>query len=339
MINRVYRLVAPRQIEVEFEERNLDDEYVIIKPVKLSICAADQRYYMGKRERKIMQAKLPMALIHEAVGKVIYDPSGKFRKGEKVVMIPNTPVEENTTIGENYLPSSKFRSSGYDGFTQDYVFMKSDRIIRYENIDDDIASFIELISVAMHAIKRFEDKSIFEKSHIGVWGDGNLGFIISLILKHKYPNSKIIVFGKNNYKLNLFSFVDEKYLIDDIPSNIYINHAFEVVGGRGSSYAIEQIIELIRPEGCISLLGVSENSIEINTRKVLEKGITMIGSSRSSKNDFIESVKFLESNIECQNQLCKLISKKIDINSLEDLNKAFEDDIGNIFKTVLTWRM
>ena len=55
MINRVYRLVAPRQIEVEFEERNLDDGYVIIKPVKLSICAADQRYYMGKRDKTALE--------------------------------------------------------------------------------------------------------------------------------------------------------------------------------------------------------------------------------------------------------------------------------------------
>ena len=30
-------------------------------------------------------------------------------------MIPNTPVEKDDIIAENYLRSSKFRASGFDG--------------------------------------------------------------------------------------------------------------------------------------------------------------------------------------------------------------------------------
>ena len=37
------------------------------------------------------------------------------------------------------------------------------------------------------------------------------------------------------------------------------------------SVAIEQIIGLIRPEGTISLMGVSEYPVAVNTRMVLEK--------------------------------------------------------------------
>lgn len=65
-----------------------------------------------------------------------------------------------------------------------------------------------------------------------------------------------------------------------------MDHAFECVGGNGSPVAIEQIIGLIKPESTISILGVSEYPVPINTRMILEKGIRMFGSSRSGVADF-----------------------------------------------------
>lgn len=337
MINKVYRLVSPKQISVSFEHRSLCGEGIIVRPTRLSICAADQRYYTGSRGKEKLKEKLPMSLIHEGVGEVIFDPKGEFNSGDNVVMIPNTPKEKNNVIAENYLESSKFRASGYDGFMQDYVFMSRDRLVKYNNINHDIASFIELVSVAMHSLSRFEKLSHINKDRIGVWGDGNLGFILALILKEKYKDSKIIVFGKNEEKLNFFSFADEVYQIDNIPSDIRIDHAFEAVGGKGSVYAVDQIIKYINPEGVISLLGVSESLVEINTRLVLEKGLIVIGNSRSGRNDFIESIKILEENEYIQNHLTKLISKVFDVKSVEDINQAFEYDLRTPFKTIINW--
>lgn len=339
MINRLYKLISPGQFVVDFEEVDLSGEKIIIRPEKLSICAADQRYYTGKRERSVLSKKLPMALIHEGVGRVIYDNKGEFKPGDKVVMIPTTPVEKDEFISENYLKSSKFRSSGFDGFTQDYILMDRDRVLKYNNIDPDIASFAELISVAFHAINRFEKKSNTKKEVLGIWGDGNLGFIISLVLKNRYPDSNVIVFGKNKEKLSFFSFVDEVYRIDEIPENLKIDHGFEAVGGIGSNFAINQMIDLINPEGCMVLLGVSENQVEINTRLILEKGLTLIGNSRSTKSDFEDAIHFLENNISSQNHLQKLVSQIIDINSIQDLTKSFERDLASTFKTVLNWNL
>lgn len=339
MINKVYRLVDAQQIRVNFEERRLEGDGIVVRPTKISICAADQRYFTGKRGKEVMKQKLPMALTHEGVGKVVYDPKGEFKAGDRVVMIPNTPTEKETIIAENYMKSSKFRASGFDGFMQDYVFMGRDRIVKYTKINDDIASFSELLSVSMHAINRFDMKSHMKRDVLGVWGDGNLGFITALILKHRYPESKIVVFGKNEEKLNYFSFVDEVYQINNIPSGVQVDHAFEAVGGLGSESAIEQIIDYINPEGSIALLGVSENPVAINTRMVLERGITLIGSSRSGRKDFVDVVNFLEENPAAQNQLQKLISAVIDVRSIEDMTKAFEYDLTTPFKTVMNWEV
>lgn len=108
MINTVYRLVAPRRFEIAFEDINLFGENAIVRPTYLSICNADMRYYLGTRDAKVLAEKLPMALIHEGVGEVFLDPTGTFKTGDKVVMVPNAPVEKDEFIAENYLRSSKF---------------------------------------------------------------------------------------------------------------------------------------------------------------------------------------------------------------------------------------
>ena len=114
MINRVYRLFSPKQIRTDLVEEVLREDSVIVRPTYLSICAADMRYYTGRRDKQAMKKKLPMALIHEAVGEIIYDPKKRFEKGSKVVMIPNTPKEKDDIIKENYLRTSSSFSGGED---------------------------------------------------------------------------------------------------------------------------------------------------------------------------------------------------------------------------------
>ena len=159
MINSVYRLVAPGLIDIACTEPDLKNS-VIMRPVYLSVCKADQRYYLGRRSREALKAKLPMALIHECVAKVIFDPTGNFKVGEYVVPVPNMPTEEDDVIAENYRLSSHFCSSGYDGFLRDYIDMPADRLVRVpEGVDLKVASFSELISVAVHAVNRFPERT------------------------------------------------------------------------------------------------------------------------------------------------------------------------------------
>lgn len=341
MINHIYRLVSPRQFVVTFKNEHLNDDNIVVRPLYLSICAADQRYYTGTRGKEALSKKLPMALIHEAIGQVVYDPKGAFKNGEYVVMVPNIPTEEDSIIAENYLRSSRFRSSGYDGFMQDYVFLNRDRLVSLgENLNLEVAAFLELITISVHSIKRFNERAHQRKNIIGVWGDGNLGFITALILKHKYPESKIVVFGKTEYKLQHFSFADEVYQIDKLPEDLSIDHGFECVGGRGSQYAINQMIDIINPEGTMSILGVSEDLVEVNTRMVLEKGLTIIGSSRSGRVDFEEAVALLKSTPKLQSYLETLIGEVHEVKTIQDILSAFESDLTSSWgKTIMKWEI
>lgn len=338
MINQAYRLIAPKQIRADFVDLKIDEENVIVRPTYLSICAADQRYYTGSRGRVIMKQKLPMALIHESVGEVVYDPKGEYQVGTNVVMIPNTPMEHDDIIKDNYLRSSQFRASGFDGFMQNVVSMRRDLIIPF-SMEPRVAVLLELTSVVMNAVENFKKIANKRKKIIGIWGNGNLGFISALVLKKYYPNSKIIVFGVEEHKMAYFSFVDETYLINNIPSHLKIDHAFECVGGRGSEVAINQIIDYIQPQGSITLMGVSETPVGINTRMVLEKGLTLLGNSRSNYDDFKKSVELMETYPDVCEYLSTIISEEVDVQSIKDMHKAFEDDLNNDFKTIMKWNI
>lgn len=338
MINEIIKLTSPKNLEIFFKDEEYEKDFVLVRPTYLSICAADQRYYQGKRKKEILEKKLPLALIHEGVGQVVYDQKNEFSKGERVVLIPNTPIEKDNVIKENYLRSSKFRSSSADGFMQNVVSMKRDRIIPIRNIREDVSSLLELCSVSVNAIENFLKKSHQRRDTIGVWGCGSVGYITALLLKCYFPDSKIIVMGTRSTKLNYFSFVDETKIITELEENFKVDHAFECVGGTKSQEAIEQIIDHINPEGCISLLGVSEEPVDINTRMVLEKGLSLLGNSRSSYEDFEKSVELLQDK-QMQDYLGNIISQEVVVNQLNDINEAFDADLNNDFKTVMKWNL
>ncbi|MBQ8763936.1 MAG: alcohol dehydrogenase catalytic domain-containing protein [Clostridia bacterium] len=338
MINSVYRLIAPGMIDVACTQPDIKSS-VLLRPVYLSVCKADQRYYLGNRSREALKAKLPMALIHECVAKVVFDPTGNFKPGEMVVPVPNTPMDEDDIIAENYRPTSRFCSSGYDGFLRDYIDIAPDRLVRVpDGADLRIASFAELISVAVHAVTRFEKFAHKRKNSIGIWGDGNVGFITALILKALYPETKLYVFGTVYDKLAYFSFADGAYHVDHVPEGLKIDHAFECVGGEGSRFAIAQIIDLINPEGSIGLMGVSERFVDINTRMVLEKGLNLFGSSRSGVEDFQRTMDLLAENPKLSAYLENLIGEVIEVRTISDIHTAFARDISRHFgKTVIKW--
>ena len=340
MINTVYRLCAPRRFEIAFSDVDMDSG-VIVRPTHLSICNADQRYYQGTRDIKVLKEKLPMALIHEGIGQVVFDAAGAFQPGDRVVMVPNIPCEKDDYIAENYLRSSKFCGSSVDGFMQEYYPIAPDRLVKLpDGVDPDVAAFTEIVSVSMHAITRFQTIAHDRRDRIGVWGDGNLAFITSLLLKKIMPHTEIHVFGINREKLSDFSFVDGTHLTTEIPEGFSIDHAFKCVGGNGSPIAIEQIIGVIKPEGTISILGVSEYPVAVNTRMILEKGLRLFGTSRSGREDFRRTVELYKKHPEVPLYLTHLVANTVEINKFSDIKEAFEIDIKKAYgKTILHWNI
>ncbi|BED91775.1 MAG: ribulose-5-phosphate reductase [Candidatus Improbicoccus pseudotrichonymphae] len=337
MINCIYRLIGTKCFDIHYASSDFNKN-ILVRPEFMAICHADQRYYQGKRNIEVVRKKLPMALIHECCAKVIYDPTNEFKIGQNVILIPNltSPDNNENHLYENYKKSSVFCSSGFDGFMQELVSVRPDRLLPYNFESENFMAITELLSVAVHATNRFLLFSHEKREKIAVFGDGSVSYLVSLTIKKILPKCKVVVIGKHPEKLNFFSFVEETYFLNDLPSNLTFDHAFECVGGQGSEKAIEDIINFISPQGTLSMLGVSEEKISINSRLILEKGVTLIGSSRSSYEDFVHALNLL-SNIDFQNRIRSIVYEDEPVKSINDIHRVFGTDLSTRFKTVFRW--
>lgn len=337
MINQVYQLTAPKVITVKYDDITFGDK-VVIRPEYMAVCHADQRYFLGQRDAKTLKSKLPMALIHECCGRVVYDPAGEWKVGQRVVMIPNVPGEDDDFIFENYQRGSGFLSSGRDGFMRELVEMDRDRVVLLPEVDPTVAAITEFISVAIHATTRFDLIAHERRQRIGIWGDGSLAYVVACVLNRRFPDSSLVVVGREPSKLAQFSFVEETYLSDELPEELHIDHAFECCGGEGSYYAIEDVIRCINPQGSLMLMGVSENRVAINTRMVLERGMTVVGSSRSGRDDFELAVKYLQQK-DFARRLKTVVYSAGAVRKMGDIYRVFAEDLTTPFKTVFKWEM
>lgn len=341
MINRVYQLLRPYFFSVKYEDVELEEtERIVVRPNFLALCHADQRYYNGRRAPKVLKNKLPMALGHECCAVVVHDPSGRYKPGDKVVLIPNQPPSdlENNDFFENYVVGARFLSSGYDGFMQEFVSLPYDRVVGYQKIPDKVAAITEFVSVAVHAITRLKLVAHKRMQRIVVWGSGSLAYVTATLVKECFPDSTLIVVGRNHDKMRLFSFADETYLLDDLTDDFCFDHAFEVVGGEGSQAAFRDIIRYIKPQGTVIMMGVTETEVPINTRDILEKGLSFIGSSRSGRSDFEEAIRLMEQP-RVTARLKTIIHEAGHIEEIEDLYHFFDEDTKTPFKTVAKWNM
>lgn len=338
MINHIYQLISPGSISIKCEDISFSDK-VIIRPEYMALCHADQRYFMGQRDAATLKRKLPMALIHECCGRVVFDPTGTFCVGQQVTMIPNIPPEHRQSeIFENYAEGARFLSSGYDGFMRELVSLKPDRIVSVEGIMPQVAAISEFVSVAVHAVKRFDRAAHGQRQRVGIWGDGSLAYVVANVIRAMFPDVMIAVVGKQRQKLAQFSFVQETHLVEELPDDFRIDHAFECCGGEGSFFAIENVIDHIRPQGTLMLMGVSEHQVPINTRMVLEKGMTLIGCSRSGRDDFLTTVELM-SNRRFQERLKVIIYEDLAVRNISDVYRVFQTDLATSFKTVFYWNV
>ncbi|MBY7142927.1 alcohol dehydrogenase catalytic domain-containing protein [Virgibacillus sp. NKC19-3] len=342
--SRAYRLIAPETFEEVVLQHSIDNNQVVVQPSLASICHADTRYYTGQRRKEALQSKLPMALFHEGIGHIVKSKDETFDIGQRVVIVPNIParrLQANTinnksspnsrVVKDNYLPQSVFLGSGYDGIGQQNLVLPKENVIAIpSNVPDEIAVLAELTSVSLHAANHVSD--YFNDGKVAVFGDGPVGYLTAATLHHVFGISKedLLVFGAISERLVHFDFATT-YLVQDFNFRKEENvvAVIECTGGTFSEKAINQAIDLIEPQGKITLMGVSEEHVPLNTRDILEKGLTIYGSSRSTAEEFQTLMHAFQSQA-YQRTLEKLLpNQKELIRDAKDLEKSMNKAIKN----------
>ena len=346
MFINIFKVTSPGVIEEFIDAINPDEQNVLIKVDTMAICKADIRYFLGNRDINVLNHKYPLAPIHEATGIVIKDPTDHYQPGDKVILVPNSVDEDylkddsnrrcqRPDLGDNYYPKAIFRSSTADGFLRNFYLCSPDLLVKYDQtIDPSIAVFSELLSVAHAAIRRI---NFSEVKKMALFGDGIMAYIVYIMLVNNYPKLDLTVFGIDDNKLAHFKKAQtakvESYQGDKFDTLI------EAVGGKFSEVAINQMIDLAIPGADLILMGVSEEKVQINTRVILDKGLSLKGVTRSNKQDF-EFVAKMLNNKAVIDDLSIMVLSKNKINSVNDIYKCFEEDINNktlIGKNIMHW--
>lgn len=334
--SKAYRLIQPGEFKYTTINHEFRDGDVIVNPEKASVCHADLRYYTGNRRKEALEKKLPMALFHEGIGTIEDSKHPDYQKGDKVVIVPNIPSRlragdfEETDLLDNYDENAVFMGSGYDGICQDRMVVPGDNIVKIpDTLDEDVALLAELCSVSLFPINQLKEITTKSSPQVAVFGDGPVGYLAATALHYIYgiEQENLIVFGAIEEKLKSFENFATTHLVNDYDFNSHkgVHTVFECCGGKFSESAINQAIDLIDRQGQIVLMGVTEDLVGINTRDVLEKGLTLSGSSRSTKHEFEQLIASFE-NKDYQQALKKLIPDDYyDIHSTEDLKKAMDD--------------
>ncbi|MGM9874159.1 MAG: alcohol dehydrogenase catalytic domain-containing protein [Bacilli bacterium] len=346
MFTNIYKVTSPGVIE-EFVDTVDIENKVVVKIDTMAICKADIRYYKGDRDPFVLEHKYPLAPIHEAVGVVIKDPTNTFKSGDKVILVPNSiefdeeiKKEKNRRmlrkdLGENYCQNAIFRSSNADGFLRQYYSCEPSQLVKYDDsVESKYAVFSELLSVSNAAIRRIDFSSV---NKLAIFGDGIMGYMTYVMIISSHPEVDLTVFGTNKDKLALFK--KAKTFLTNEFNGEQFDTLIECVGGAFQENVIDSMISFSIVGADLILMGVSENKVKINTRKILEKGLSLKGVTRSSKEDFVLVSEFLNKS-EFVDLLKPLVISINQINNLNDIYNCFTKEIDNktvVGKNLLIW--
>ncbi|CAG7649215.1 zinc-binding dehydrogenase [Paenibacillus allorhizosphaerae] len=338
------RLTQPHVIQSYDIEREVRKGFVVVEPTLASICHADLRYFGGLRKPEVLAKKLPMALLHEGIGTVVGGNGVHLTEGERVVIVPYLPgyllndmqPEQccpacRGEIADNYCSHGGFLGSGTDGIAQRRIVLPEPCVIPIpEAVSNEIAVLAELCSVSYRALRAVAP--LLDKARVAVFGDGPVGYLTAAMLHHAFriDRDRLTVFGAVREKLDEFTFATtEMVQTYDFQAGEQVDVVVECTGGRFSESAINQGIDILKRGGHLIAMGVSEDLVPINTRDVLEKGITIHGSSRSSASDFHEVLRVME-NTDCQDTLKRLVPDEfIGVSKAEDLAGAMDSALAH----------
>ena len=332
MFAKSYKITEPKRFEIFVED--IRNENVLVRPDYLAVCKADIRYYLGNRSLSILKRKFPMSLIHEATGVVVRDKSGEFKSGQRVVLLPcrrsecdgskcEVCVRDNPHLLDNYCPESKFCSSNYDGFSKELIDLDKEYMIPIPDEIGEEAVFSELISVGCCALRRAGFTEGESVKSVTVWGDGIMGYIISLVEKYGF-GCEVNIVGLSKEKLEKFDFANV-YYSNDIETLPRMSVAIEAVGGNASGIAANQAIDKLYSGGKLILSGVANDNVPLNTRMVLEHGISIRGTTRSVRCDFEKAVELLRIP-EFREHIKALLLSVREVNNIRDYYAVFEEE-------------
>jgi ribitol-5-phosphate 2-dehydrogenase (NADP+) len=309
-----FRLTHPFRIEaVESSLPAPEPGWLLLRPLRLGVCGSDLKLYTGARERSALMQKLPLALLHEGVAEVVATgPGTGFEPGQHVVPSPNVPCtiahpdrypdEERACYacrpggaGANYCMDGEFLSSNVDGMARTaFLHPAACTIAIPDGASDAVAVLAEPLATVLAGL---EHAAAAPDGRFLVIGNGTIGLLTLIALRGQWGvgPDRITVTGRHwdaraDAVDGLATTVDDDATdsIADLRGRIDV--AFECVGGDSNAGTLALAIDMLRPGGTGIMFGPSEGPLQFDTRKMIAKGLNIVGCNRALTRHFADAL-------------------------------------------------
>lgn len=270
---------------------NNNDLEVLIRPLMAGICNTDIELFEGYYHFEGIPG-------HEFVGIVDRSPGNRCLEGKRVVCEINCGCRLCSWCKNGmprHCPSRRVIGiKDWDGAFAEYVKAPLENIHTVnEFISDQVAVFVEPLAAALQLSQQIHIRRV---DRMAVLGDGKLGLLIALALRHYNPDVTLI--GKHPDKLAIASEQGVKIFHrlspESIPELKRNSTYFDiVVDATGKAQGIDDALELIRPEGTIVVKTTSNKPSSIQMSRIVVNEIKLVGSRCG---DFGLALAFLENN-------------------------------------------
>lgn len=247
-----------------------EEDEVLIRVLMAGICNTDVELYRGYYDF----AGVPG---HEFVGVIEKAPQRPEWQGKRAVADINCGCGTCSWClkgNHRHCVSRKTVGiKGMDGAFAQYVKVPLKNIYLVDDIvATEAAVFAEPLAAALEISQQIHMTSDLK---VLVLGDGKLGLLIALALKHYNPD--LLLVGKHESKLEIAK--SQGINTIQVSSDIKLPHHFDIViEATGQADGVNDALQFVRPEGTIVLKTTSHELSQINLAKVVVDEIHLVGS-------------------------------------------------------------
>jgi ribitol-5-phosphate 2-dehydrogenase len=342
----VYRLTRPFRIE-GFEEpiRDPGPGLLLARPIRSGICGSDLKLYTGNRERSAIMKKLPLALLHEGVAEVLAVGEGvAFAVGQHIVPSPNIPCTvahpdrypsldaacyacRPGGAGANYCTDGAFLSSNVDGMARTaFVHPSRCTVAVPAETSDTLAVLTEPLATVLAGLEQVSPQA--DDSFL-ILGNGAIGILTAIAL-HVTLGVKAPQIIMTGHHWDTRSIIVEGLAtpVEDDGGELSagfmgrIDVAFECVGGESNGQTLALAVDMLRPGGKGVMFGPSEGPLLFDTRKVIAKGLSLIGCNRALLRHFSQALRLATEPRTADLLQRALAPKEFTVGSARDLDDA-----------------
>jgi L-iditol 2-dehydrogenase len=309
------QFTSPFQIRLtEVPTKQPAEDEVLVKIKYAGICGTDFKIFDGTIPY-IKQGKLsyPMVPGHEWSGEIVKIGSrvNRLKIGDRVTGECHIGCGkcEDCSNGRSNICFTRERLGiiGRDGAFSQYLVIPEKAVhVLTPNVTDIEGALVEPLTIALHAIDKLNSVA---GANVLVFGLGPIGLLVSQVVKAMGAATIIGVDLDENRRIlgkrlgcNLVTDASDQALAQMIEQQTSGHGVDIIIEATGVKSLLSSAVDLVRPGGQISLVGLYDGKVEVDATQLITKDIRLYGNMASAR-VWDRAIRLLE-------------SKKIDVNQL-----------------------